>query len=53
MLVECNPHDRVFGVGLSINSPDALIPEKWKGTNLLGRILVSVREELKHLEKND
>lgn len=43
-LVEVNPHDRIWGIGLGIHDPEIYYPEKWKGQNLLGRILMRVRE---------
>jgi ribA/ribD-fused uncharacterized protein len=45
--IECNAHDKLWGVGLSINNVDALDKSKWMGQNLLGNVLVNVRESLK------
>jgi ribA/ribD-fused uncharacterized protein len=42
-LVEASPLDTIWGIGLSANSPDVSDPKKWKGTNLLGRILDQVK----------
>ena len=39
--------DRKWGIGIDIHDPDRLIVSKWRGKNLLGRILMEVREELR------
>jgi ribA/ribD-fused uncharacterized protein len=46
LLVEANPRDWIWGCGLSADHPDIGRPDAWPGTNLLGRILTSVRAEL-------
>ena len=45
-LVETNPNDSIWGIGLSRNDPRALNRETWNGQNLLGEILTKVREDL-------
>jgi predicted SnoaL-like aldol condensation-catalyzing enzyme len=47
MLAECSLYDKKRGIGIDINDPDRLVIAKWKGKNLLGRILMEVREELR------
>lgn len=47
ILAEASPLDTVWGIGLEASNPDATDPSKWKGQNLLGKILMRVREELK------
>ena len=47
LLAECSPYDRKWGIGIDIKDPDRLDISKWKGKNLLGRILMEVREELR------
>jgi ribA/ribD-fused uncharacterized protein len=46
-LVEASPYDCVWGVGLEKEDPLILDEKNWRGQNLLGNILTSVREELK------
>ncbi|PZO08525.1 MAG: DUF1768 domain-containing protein [Alphaproteobacteria bacterium] len=46
MLVEANPRDWIWGVGLAIDDPQVGDPSCWRGSNLLGRILTKVRSEL-------
>lgn len=46
MLVEANPRDWNWGNGLQIDDPANHDPGRWRGANLLGRILTFVRQEL-------
>jgi len=46
VLVEASPKDSVCGIGLDENSPDAINPQRWQGTNLLGFALMEVRDIL-------
>lgn len=46
VLAECAVKDRIWGIGLSMNDPDRLDREKWKGQNLLGYALMMVRDRL-------
>ncbi len=53
VLVEASPEDKIWGIGLSAENPDALDVEKWQGENLLGFALMEVRENLKQILKNE
>jgi len=47
ILVEVNPRDRIWGIGMDENNPNIYDETKWKGLNLLGKVLMEVREQLK------
>jgi len=47
LLAECAVRDHVWGTGTSIFSSDSDHPERWKGQNLLGTVLMEVRDELR------
>jgi ribA/ribD-fused uncharacterized protein len=46
IFVEASPLDKIWGIGLDKYDPRCHIPEKWKGLNLLGKVLDNVRERL-------
>ncbi len=46
ILAEACPYDKIWGIGLDANHPDSTDQSKWKGDNLLGKILMQIREEL-------
>lgn len=46
IIVEASPLDRIWGIGLSKNNDDILEPSKWRGTNILGDMLMQAREEI-------
>ena len=46
VLVEASPRDRIWGIGMGAKNPDARIPARWRGQNLLGFALVEARSRL-------
>lgn len=44
ILVEASPYDKIWGVGLAEDNPAIQYPQQWKGLNLLGKVLMEVRE---------
>jgi len=48
ILVEASPTDKVWGIGLAADHPDASSPARWPGLNLLGFALMEVRSRLRY-----
>lgn len=46
VLVEASPFDRIWGIGMAKTHPEALDPRLWRGRNLLGFALMTVRDSL-------
>jgi ribA/ribD-fused uncharacterized protein len=46
VLVEASPEDAIWGIGLHRDDPRAKDPAAWPGTNLLGFVIMTVRERL-------
>ncbi len=46
ILAEASPYDKIYGIGMDDKNPDCVTPSKWKGKNILGNILMKVRENL-------
>lgn len=47
IIAEASPSDRIWGIGLSKDDPRALDESQWQGKNLLGRVLMKVRDDLR------
>ncbi|MFD0681928.1 MULTISPECIES: NADAR family protein [unclassified Paenibacillus] len=45
-IVEASPDDNIWGIGLSAEDPMAQNRSIWKGTNWLGEVLTSLRDEI-------
>jgi len=50
VLVEASPFDTVWGVGLGEETPQVDSPSTWRGTNLLGFALTTVRGEISEID---
>ena len=48
MLAEASPSDTIWGIGISVEK--AMAGEKWRGQNILGRILMETRSILREEE---
>jgi ribA/ribD-fused uncharacterized protein len=46
IFAEAAPWDKIWGTGLRPNHPNAFIPEKWPGQNLLGKAISHVHNVL-------
>lgn len=47
ILVEAAPWDKIWGIGMAATDPGVEDPTNWKGTNLLGNMLMNVRSHIK------
>lgn len=45
-LVEASPYDKIWGIGLSADHPNAGDRSKWPGKNWLGEVLTKLRDDL-------
>lgn len=50
VMVEASPYDKIWGIGLAANHPDAQNPAKWRGLNLLGQVLTQLKKHFLELE---
>lgn len=46
IMVEASPYDLIWGIGYEGDHPNATDPSKWRGQNLLGIVLMNVRDRL-------
>lgn len=53
IIVEASPVDKVWGIGLAQNDPNAEMPSLWEGPNLLGFALMETRDLLQELETTE
>lgn len=47
IIAECAVKDRIWGIGLSMKDEARFDIEKWRGKNLLGKILMQVRTDFR------
>lgn len=47
ILAEASPVDLIWGIGFAAKDDEALDPAQWRGQNLLGEVLMSVRSALR------
>ncbi len=47
VLAEASPKDRIWGIGLEADEAATVDPKDWPGQNLLGKVLMEVRKELR------
>lgn len=53
ILVEASPYDDIWGIKMDEFHPDAENPLKWKGLNLLGFVLMKVRDDLRKIDNEN
>jgi len=47
-IVEASPYDRIWGIGWADEDPEAQDKSKWRGQNLLGIVLMKVRDKIRN-----
>lgn len=45
IIVEASPYDKIWGIGMGASEASKISDKDWPGQNLLGKVLVDVREE--------
>jgi len=53
ILAEASPRDTFWGIGYSGSNPKAHDPAQWRGKNVLGNMLMALREEMKEDKEGD
>lgn len=48
ILAEASPKDMVWGIGFTAKKAGAVNPDQWPGKNLLGKLLMELREEFRN-----
>lgn len=46
IIVEASPYDTIWGIGLGQDDPRRFDETKWRGLNLLGKVLMETRDNL-------
>ena len=46
IIAECAVNDRIWGIGLSMKDENRYCSDKWRGQNLLGKVLMRVRKDI-------
>lgn len=49
IIVEASPVDSIWGIGMAEDNPKINNPNEWKGSNLLGCILMEIRDEINYI----
>lgn len=47
-MVEASPYDLIWGIGFTEDQPEARDKTKWRGKNLLGIVLMRVRDKIRN-----
>lgn len=47
-IVEASPYDKIWGIGLSVNTPNIDNPATWQGSNWLGQMLMRARDDIRN-----
>ncbi len=50
-LAEASPYDKIWGIGLTADDPNATDRTAWSGRNWLGEVLMRVRAELRDVAR--
>lgn len=51
VMAEASPYDLIWGIGLTEDDPRALDQSKWRGENLLGVVLMRVRDAIRNIQQ--